>query len=412
MTESNRHRTSIFGSAMALASAPRPYVRLLALNAGRWPRRISEDRLIPDHVIPSEKLDPLPISDADRRDFQTIIAAAKAVAISYSRRDVEGRLLGQSPLIADLKETYLGRARIPEHAASESDRLLARPIEFQGMPIAVSGAACWRDWFRAEITAHDGLAKADHPRLRKAFDGPLSATSLRLLLRDPIRFVWRYGLGWRQPEEADEPITVDALTFGNLVHEALLQRAVDALEPAGGISRAKPAQVELTVERVLNDIAREWETRTADTAADHLAQHPATRQADVVGCACSSIRPLQRADQLDRNSIRHADADGRRLPWDGTRAVEIPGTGIRIQGYIDRLDLAGDMKRARVIDYKTGRLNRKMADVVVKGGSELQRCLYAFAVKTLLRPEVKVEAALLYPGRSSGRAGAVPAKRR
>jgi hypothetical protein len=117
----------IFGSAMALASAPRAYVRLLALNAGRWPRQISEDRLIPDHVIPSEKLDPLPISDADRRDFQTIIAAAKAVAISYSRRDVEGRLLGRSPLIADLKENYLGRARIPEHAASESDRLLARP---------------------------------------------------------------------------------------------------------------------------------------------------------------------------------------------------------------------------------------------------------------------------------------------
>jgi hypothetical protein len=183
----------VFGSAMALASAPRPYVRLLALNARRWPRRISEDRLIPDHVIPSEKLDPLPISDADRRDFQTITAAAKAVAISYSRRDVEGRLLGQSPLIADLKETYFGRARIPERAASESDRLLARPIEFQGMPIAVSGGACWRDWFRAEITAHDGLVKANHPRLRKAFDGPLSATSLRMLLRDPIRFVWLWA---------------------------------------------------------------------------------------------------------------------------------------------------------------------------------------------------------------------------
>ena len=95
------------------------------------------------------------------------IDAAKAVVISYSRRDVEGRLLGRSPLIADLKETYLGRGRIPEHAASESDRLLARPIEFQGMPIAISGAACWRDWLRAEITAHDGLAKADHPRLKK-----------------------------------------------------------------------------------------------------------------------------------------------------------------------------------------------------------------------------------------------------
>ena len=197
----------IFGSSMALASSPRPYVRLLALNAGRWPRRISEDRLVPDHVLPIEKLDPLPISDADRHDFETIIATAKSIAISYSRRDVEGRLLGRSPLISNLKEIYLGRTRIPEHAATESDRLFARPTEFGSKPLAASGLSCWRNWFRQEITQHDGLAKSGHPRLKKLFDRPLSATSLRLLLRDPIRFVWRYALGWRQPEEAEEPLT-------------------------------------------------------------------------------------------------------------------------------------------------------------------------------------------------------------
>jgi hypothetical protein len=397
----------IFGSAMALASAPRPHVHLLALNAGRWPRRISEDRLIPDHVIPSDKLDPLPISDADRRDFQTIIAAAKTVTISYSRRDVEGRMLGQSPLIADLKETYLGRARIPEHAASESDRLLARPTEFKGMPIALSGITCWRDWFRAEITPHDGLAQANHPRLKKMFERPLSATSLKLLLRDPIRFIWRYGFGWKQPEEADEPLTVDALTFGILVHD-LLRRAVDALEPAGGIATTKPAQVKLTVERVLNDIAREWES-----------EQPIPPQ--IIWRST-----LQRAIQMSLAALTHpfdgfkgqtswteipfgtSDTDGRRLPWDATRVVEIPGTDIRIQGFIDRLDLSGGMQRARVIDYKTGRLNRKMADVVVKGGSELQRCLYAFAVKTLLGTGVKVEAALLYPGADEGEQALFP----
>jgi PD-(D/E)XK nuclease superfamily len=189
---------------------------------------------------------------------------------------------------------------------------------------------------------------------------------------------------------------VDALTFGNLVHE-LLRRAVDALEPAGGISRAEPTQVELTVERVLNDIAREWET-------DQPIPPPIIWRST-----------LQRARQMSLAALAHpftrlkgqtswteipfgTDAGGRRLPWDGTRAVEIPGSGIRIQGYIDRLDIAGDMKRARVIDYKTGRLNRNMADVVVKGGGELQRCLYAFAVKTLLGTGMKVEAALLYPG--------------
>jgi hypothetical protein len=387
----------IFGSAMALASAPRPYVRLLALNAGRWPRQISEDRLIPNHVMPSEKLDPLPISDADRRDFQTIIAAAKVIAISYSRRDVEGRQLGRSPLIADLKEAYLGRARIPDHAASESDRLVARPVEFQGTPIAASGTACWHDWLRTEITRHDGLVKADHPRIRKVFERPLSATSLRLLPRDPIRFIWRYGLGWEQPEEADDPLTVDALAFGILVHE-LLRRAVDALEAAGEFAKAQGSQVEATVDQVIKEIARAWESQ--QPVPPPLIWRSTLQRARQVSLIALTHPFAGLKGQRSWTEIPFGtpDANGRRLPWDGTRAVEIPGTGIRIQGYIDRLDLAGEVKKARVIDYKTGRLNGNMAAVVVKGGSELQRCLYAFAAKSLLGTEVNVEAALLYPG--------------
>jgi hypothetical protein len=59
-------------SAAALASTPHPFVRLIGLNSGRWPRRIAEDRLIPYHVIPLDKLGPLP------------------VALSYRGRDAEG----------------------------------------------------------------------------------------------------------------------------------------------------------------------------------------------------------------------------------------------------------------------------------------------------------------------------------
>jgi hypothetical protein len=217
------------------------------------------------------------------------------------------------------------------------------------------------------------------------------------LLRDPIRFVWRYGLGWKQPEEADEPITMDALTFGNLVHE-VLRRAVDALEPAGGISKAKPSEVELTIEGVLNHIAREWESE--QPIPPPIIWHSTLQRAKQMSFA-ALVHPFGGfKGQTSWTEIPFGtpDSSGRRLPWDASRVVEVPGTGIRIQGRIDRLDLAGDMKRARVIDYKTGRLNRKMADVVVKGGSELQRCLYAFAVKTLLGTAVKVEAGLLYPG--------------
>jgi hypothetical protein len=95
-------------------------------------------------------------------------------------------------------------------------------------------------------------------------------------------------------------------------------------------------------------------------------------------------------------------------PWDTTKAVEIPGTGIRIQGHVDRLDMAEDMSRARVIEYKTGKLRNGMAHVVLEGGKELQRCLYAFAVRTLIGERVNVEAALLYPRAQDGEEALFP----
>ena len=294
----------IWASAVTLASSPRAHVRLLALNAGRWPRRISEDRLIPDHVLPIDELDPLPVADGDKRDFATIIAMAKSATISYSRRDVEGRLLGRSPLISDFDEIYLGRARIPEHAASEADRLLARPTEFRTMPVAVSGLACWRDWYRSEITAHDGLIGRTHPRLQKVFERPLSATSLKLLLRDPIRFIWRYALGWKQPEEADEPLRVDGLAFGNLVH-GLLRTAVDALEAAGGLAAASAAQIDDAVGHALESTVTEWENEQPVPPGVIWRNAIERMRQNIVGGAAPPPTGVRRSEKLDRDSVRH-----------------------------------------------------------------------------------------------------------
>ena len=81
-------------------------------------------------------------------------------------------------------------------------------------------------------------------------------------------------------------------------------------------------------------------------------------------------------------------------PWDAAAPVTIPGTGLRIGGYIDRLDIAADGHHALVRDYKTGRMPKD--DIVLDHGRELQRCLYAFAVKSLLGDEVSISASLLY----------------
>jgi hypothetical protein len=121
----------IWAPAAALAAVPRPFVRLIGLTSRAWPRHASEDPLLPDHIIPSHHLEPLPVHDADRRDFDTICrTTARQIVCSRSRRDAEGRLNGMSPLYpANPPEVYLQRARTPEHAAGWSDRLFARPAE-------------------------------------------------------------------------------------------------------------------------------------------------------------------------------------------------------------------------------------------------------------------------------------------
>jgi RecB family exonuclease len=72
----------------------------------------------------------------------------------------------------------------------------------------------------------------------------------------------------------------------------------------------------------------------------------------------------------------------------------IPGTDLKFGGSIDRLDLAANARTARVTDYKSGRPPTK--EPVLKGGAELQRCLYAFAVRSLLPSVSSVSSRLLY----------------
>src|SRR3546814_6977640 len=104
--------------ASALAASPRKFVRLLGLTSTGWPRRISEDRLLSDHIVPVGELDPLPVTAADRRDFETILCTTtEQVVLSRARRDREGRLPGKSPLLRGQPDArYHRRNRPPTHA--------------------------------------------------------------------------------------------------------------------------------------------------------------------------------------------------------------------------------------------------------------------------------------------------------
>lgn len=387
--------------ASALSASPRPFVRLLGLTSRAWPRLASADRLLPDHIIPSEEIDPLPIGTADRRDFETILATTrKEVVLSRSRRDGEGRMLGKSPLLHGLsgEDIYLHRNRTPAHAMSEVDRLAARVDEFHATPVAASAQSCWIDWHVAEITPHDGLVRADHPALDFVLARSQSATSLRKLLRDPLGFAWRYGLGLKTPRMGTEPLTLDNRGYGAILH-ATLDGAVKRLEASGGLAGASQEQVRIAITAAAQEVAAQFEAtqavpppaiwnRTLDDVRDlaSIAVRPQDEK-PLPGQKSYAEVPFARADH-------GASAD---LPWDPKQSVRIPGTSFLISGSIDRIDLAGDVSVARVSDYKTGKPPKASETFLINGGKELQRCLYAFAVKVLLGDGVQVEAVLRYP---------------
>ena len=316
--------------------------------------------------------------------------------LSRSRRDGDGRLLGRSVLLqAFPTEAYLRRNAVPVHAMSETDRLLARPAEYATSNLAVSADTCWRNWWRTEVTAHDGLVRPDHPVLMAILERPQSASSLRRLLRNPLGFVWTYGLRWRSPDDGADALVLDPLEFGDLVH-VTLDHALDMIEGAGGLHAAGTADVERAVDAAATAAAEFWAVeravppkviwrRTIEEVRT-LAEFALTHGGGGAGSAAFGEVRFGGADVKQRA--------GSRTPWDGEATVAIPGAGFRIAGYIDRLDVSHDGGSAVVQDYKTGRAPTKA--VVLDGGRELQRCLYGFAVKALLGDGVAISASLLY----------------
>ena len=101
----------------------------LASTVELRPRSESEDPLLPNHILDRRKLVPVPISERDRQVFDVLIGGGSGeVTLSRSQRSTEGATLSASALWPPMvKPRTRTRTRIPGHAFSEADRLLARP---------------------------------------------------------------------------------------------------------------------------------------------------------------------------------------------------------------------------------------------------------------------------------------------
>lgn len=397
-TETDAADAVVWCPAGDLAAAPRPHVRLLGLTNRGWPRGTGEDPILPNHVVPAEDFDADPVARADRRHFAVILGAATGSAVlSRSRRGAQGSRVGRSPLLQNRAETVLARERIPDHAFNQSDRLLARPEEAAAMNQIGSAGSCWRDWHVERLTDHDGCFEPGHPAIKRSIERIQSATSLQRLLRDPLGFVWKYALGFDVPQQREQPLTIAPHELGKLVHE-LLRRAVDILEPEPGYAKASDVQIENALEEATRIVHAAWPlerpvpprllwSHTVDYAKAMALTGLLRKEISEGGTRTWTEVPFGQPAGFEA---------GRELPWDPTIPVEIPGTPVRLRGTIDRLDMRSNPFAVRVTDYKTATPPKNAARIVIGGGAELQRALYALACRQLLEEEPKVLARLLY----------------
>ncbi|THK37044.1 PD-(D/E)XK nuclease family protein [Ensifer sp. MPMI2T] len=382
--------------ASQLVSCPRPFTRLLGFTSRSWPRSEHDDPLIPDHMLDRRKLHPVSTAERDRLHFEMIRAQTREqLVLSRAQRSARGGLLSPSALWPGDSVVHK-RDRVPEHAFSEADRLLARPRDAGKLAHVRQAQLCWRNWqWHADLTAHDGRSDANHPAIEAALARVQSTTSLQRLLRDPLGFVWRYALGWRSARQESEPLQLDPTSFGELVHE-LISRAITALEPSPGFARASADEIEAAIADASEAVLTAWPLQRSVPPAilwRHTVKEAARRTSKGLASDDSVRSDTRTWTEVPFGQIASL---AEQAPWNATLVVPIEPTGLVFGGRMDRLDIRATGDAARITDYKSIKPPPKTQRITLGQGRELQRVLYAIAVRALLPETRAVVARLIY----------------
>ena len=398
--ETDPGRCVVWGSAADLVSAPRKYVRLIGVSARSWPRGEADDPILPERMMQGRKSG-VSTTDIDRRHFSILVAAAEGdCVVSCSSRSAEGTILGPSPLWpTNVAATQLGRTRIPCHAANEADRLLARPGEARTNPQIEAAQRSWINRGGRAITNHDGRVRPQHPAIIRAITRTHSSTSLRRLLRDPQGFLWKYGLDLFAPRWATRPLELEPAIFGELVH-ALIKQTIDLLHPQPGLAGATSDQIKLAIRDAARLIQDEWPlTRPVPpTLLWRYTLEDAVRRTKRALVSSGSDGDILGPGARTWGEVSFGGSKQTEAPWQGDVevALEIGGQRVRLEGRIDRLDVGADQRTVTLSDYKTGTVPLSPRTIVLDGGREIQRTLYAMAVRQLLGDGIIVTSQLVF----------------
>lgn len=313
-------------------------------------------------------------------------------------------------VVAALAGAADAAAGVAEAGAGSGAGAAASALE-RAWPAFARGRAARSARRSAALTAYDGLlgpaARAALSALRPP-DAPASATHLEAYARCPFRYLLEREMGVGPREEPEEALRLTPRDRGELIHEILKRFYGDLLEdgllPLDSRDAARAAEARRRLGAVREAAFREWEERGR-------TGHPTLWAVDrrEIADALDAFLDRELSEAVDGFVPRHLELPfGAGNGCDPDRRVDLDlGDGLRValEGRIDRIDVRPDAGgagvRARVLDYKTGRV--EAGDDRLHGGEALQLPVYLLAAAGITGSELAGLEARYLPVDTAGR---------
>lgn len=254
----------------------------------------------------------------------------------------------------------------------------------KAFPALAAGRAAAAARDSEAFTEWDGFVPAARAVLDPRVSGKaVSVTRLERLVSCPFRYFMEHGLGVEvMDEEPDRDEWLDPLQRGSTLHEVFATLCREA--------RGEGRRVEVT-----KDLARARELADA-RLSDLRALCPPPSEVVFDRERAELLRDVELFVDFESNrhggepvalEVAFGHADGGEEPLAQADPIVIPlgrGEQFLLRGTIDRIDRLDDGS-FEVIDYKTGRFDRRRWEGTFRGGAMLQHALYAVAAASLLR---------------------------
>ena len=258
-------------------------------------------------------------------------------------------------------------------------------------------------WGKRVFTGYDGrfgskevldILRERHSILKKS----ISPTRLEAYATCPYQYLLGVIMGIEALTEPEREVSISPQDRGKLIHEILWQFFTEVKKERGPLSQLR-----------IEDLRRLEEI--ANRKFSEFEKHGVTGFPMQWEVAKRSMLGMLREfvlEELDENEFiptyfevrygmrRHGSKDSE-ISTEEPVSLELGGKTLRLRGRIDRIDLSKDGKRARVRDYKAGKVAGKPN--AFGGGKSLQLPLYLYAARQLLRSlhqGIEVESAEYY----------------